>query len=87
MPFNVIAFSCTIIAFAFGSIFNLLYKSMEAIDKRRRADKLRTLLEKIAIKLRLCDRKNEDEPGNEDDRKNEEEHGNEDSVKKKKERW
>lgn len=34
MPFNVIALTCTLLAFFFGSVFNMLYASLHTIRSK-----------------------------------------------------
>lgn len=55
MPFNVIAFTCTVMAFFFGSIFNMVYNSDEEILKRGESTVLSRFKER-AGKLANCKR-------------------------------
>jgi hypothetical protein len=68
MPFNVIAFTSTVIAFFFGSLFNLYYSTDEQIIERSQQTPITRLRSRILALVTRCRRKkqpavNKDEEG------------------------
>lgn len=56
MPYNVICLTCTVIAIAFGSIFNLTTRTFEVIDEssqKTMKDKIKTFFLKIFKKEKI----------------------------------
>jgi phosphatidylinositol glycan class T len=52
MPFNVIAFSCTVLAFIFGSMFNLLFASDESVLRGKAKSPLKRAIAATIAKLK-----------------------------------